>query len=334
MIKLIFKVLIFVFFPGVVLSQTGSITNIAVSQRTDGSGYVDIYYDLAGPGSSYFISMEVSFNNGNTFTAVSTTFLSGNTGVTPDTNRHLIWNGQGSNNNTYSAQTKVKLFANITVLCGQPIIDPRDGKSYNTVQLGSHCWMAQNLNIGTKINGSVNQTNNGIIEKYCYNDLESNCDIYGGLFQWGELVQYLNGASNNTSWNPFPVGNVKGICPPGWHIPTDSEWCTLTQFLDPTVNCNIIGWSGIDLGIKMKSITGWYNNGNGTNASGFNVLPGGSNGNDIYWHLTIYAYFATSTQYSTTVAWDRNFYYGIGNIGRHNDYGKVGGFSVRCLYDY
>ena len=71
--------------------------------------------------------------------------------------------------------------------CGLPITDSRDGKTYNTVLIGTQCWMAQDLNIGTRINGSVTQSNNGTIEKYCYNDLESNCTTYGGLYQYNEM---------------------------------------------------------------------------------------------------------------------------------------------------
>ena len=77
------------------------------------------------------------------------------------------------------------------VSCGQPFTDTRDGKSYKTVQIGTQCWMAQNLNIGTKILGNADQTNNNIIDKYCYGDDDANCNIYGGLYQWNEAMQYL-----------------------------------------------------------------------------------------------------------------------------------------------
>jgi len=92
----------------------------------------------------------------------------------------------------------------------QPFTDARDGKTYNTVLIGTQCWMRENLNIGTRIDGSQNQTDNGTIEKYCYDDLESNCDIYGGLYQWDEAMQYVT------------TQGVQGICPAGWHLPTDA----------------------------------------------------------------------------------------------------------------
>ena len=75
--------------------------------------------------------------------------------------------------------------------CGNPMTDTRDSNTYTTVLIGTQRWFAQNLNVGTRINGSLSQTNNGTIEKYCYNDLEANCNTHGGLYQWDEAMQYL-----------------------------------------------------------------------------------------------------------------------------------------------
>ncbi|MCX6266484.1 MAG: hypothetical protein NTW16_03900, partial [Bacteroidetes bacterium] len=86
---------------------------------------------------------------------------------------------------------KELLFGTGTIIptsCGNQIVDTRDGKIYNTVLIGNQCWMAQNLNIGTKITGPGFQTNNGTIEKWCHNDNDASCAIYGGLYQWDELM--------------------------------------------------------------------------------------------------------------------------------------------------
>lgn len=150
--------------------------------------------------------------------------------------------------------------------CGQAVTDPRNSKSYGTVLIGTQCWLSQNLNIGTRIDDSNDQSNNSTIEKYCYSNTESNCDVYGGLYQWAEMVQYLNGATNTTSWYPVPSGNVQGICLSGWHIPSYSEWNSLIYFL------------GYDHGGKMKEtgLTHWASPNTGaTNSSGFTGLPGG-----------------------------------------------------------
>ena len=76
-----------------------------------------------------------------------------------------------------------------TFTCGDVIL--YGGETYPTVQIGTQCWFQKNLNIGTMINGNANQTNNGIIEKYCYNNLAASCITYGGLYQWNEAMQYV-----------------------------------------------------------------------------------------------------------------------------------------------
>ncbi|MBU0764978.1 MAG: hypothetical protein KJ607_09105, partial [Bacteroidetes bacterium] len=111
--------------------------------------------------------------------------------------------------------------------CGQPLVDARDSKSYNTVVIGSQCWMAQNLNIGTMINSSSGgqlQTNNGTIEKYCYSNNSANCTVYGGLYEWNEMMQYAASDAGNP-------GTTQGICHSGWHLPTDPEWTELFDYL-------------------------------------------------------------------------------------------------------
>jgi len=190
--------------------------------------------------------------------------------------------------------------------------DTRDGKTYNTVLIGTQCWMAQNLNVGTKIAGSSNQTNNDIIEKYCDNDDENNCNIYGGLYQWDEAMQYST------------TEGVKGICPTGWHLPTDAEWTTLTTFL---------GGDGI-AGGKMKEAgtTHWSAPNTGaTNSSGFTALPGDyRSGGGNFYYLTYGAYFWSSSQYDAAHAWDRYLSYGDEDVYR-SYYTKAGGWSARCV---
>jgi uncharacterized protein (TIGR02145 family) len=91
-----------------------------------------------------------------------------------------------------------------TFVCGENLNDLRDGQSYSTVLIGTQCWMAENLNIGTMLTGSGNQTDNNTIEKYCYHDSTSYCDTYGGLYQWNQMMQYDT------------IAGTQGICPSGW----------------------------------------------------------------------------------------------------------------------
>lgn len=198
--------------------------------------------------------------------------------------------------------------------CGTSFTDSRDGKIYTTVLIGGQCWLAQNLNIGTRIDGTQSQTDNQVIEKYCYGDLESNCDIYGGLYQWDEVMQYLTAAS------------VQGICPAGWHLPSDTELTILITFLG----------GEFVAGGKMKE-TGtahWVSpNIGATNTSGFNALPGGyMNSSGIFNELTIYAYFWSASQSSSSYAWYRDLRNTYAGVERNNYY-KTTSFSVRCIKD-
>ena len=198
--------------------------------------------------------------------------------------------------------------------CGLPLIDVRDGQIYQTVQIGEQCWMAENLNIGTMINGSNDQTDDGTIEKYCYENSTSNCDTYGGLYQWNEMMQYTT------------TQGVQGICPEGWHLPTDAEWTTLVDFL---------GGSSV-AGGKMKEAgyAHWNSPNTGaTNESGFTALPGGCRNTFGYFnYLGSTAYFWSSTEDDTYVAWDRYLFYNSDNVVRY-DNAKHNGYSVRCFQD-
>jgi len=88
------------------------------------------------------------------------------------------------------------------------------------VMIGEQCWMAENLNIGEMIDGSQSMTENGIIEKYCYDNDPENCETYGGLYQWDEMMEYVTDTA------------VQGICPAGWHLHTDHEWKVLEGTVD------------------------------------------------------------------------------------------------------
>jgi uncharacterized protein (TIGR02145 family) len=194
--------------------------------------------------------------------------------------------------------------------CGNNLTDPRDSKVYSTVLIGEQCWMAQNLNVGTRINGNVNQSSNSTIEKYCYADNASNCDIYGGIYSWNEAMQYVT------------TQGAQGICPTGWHLPTDAEWTALTTFLGGT---SVAGG-------KLKSENYWSSPNTGaTNSSGFTALPGGSAGTDGSFSLLgTDGYWWSSTQFDATNAWYTYLTYVFADHFRYND-NKELGFSVRCI---
>ncbi len=228
----------------------------------------------------------------------------------------------------------IKMFADDVLIypysssftCGDPFTDPRDGQVYSTVQIGTQCWMAENLNIGEMINGSSNMINNSVIEKYCYYNNTANCDEYGGLYQWNEIMEYST------------IPGVQGICHAGWHLPTDDEWKILEGTVDSQYpvgdpEWDDTGWRGYDAGEKLKSTIGWYSGGNKTNDFGFEALPGGCcTSSGYFYNLTSQAYFWSSCEYSSSRAWYRDLYSIINGVTRGN-YDKVHGFSVRCLQD-
>ncbi len=219
----------------------------------------------------------------------------------------------------YGAETIAEFFP-----CGDALIDSRDGQSYTTVQIGTQCWMAENLNIGTMIIGDENQTNNGIIEKYCYNNNTSNCDTYGGLYQWYEAMQYIT------------TTGTQGICPTGWHLPTDDEYKTLEMQLGmSSLDANNTGWRGTDEGSKLSGNEPLWMNGNldqNTNfgTSGFACLPGGLRytGGSLGL-LSKYIYLWTSSE-SSTYSWSRSLSYYYAQVYRSFNH-RTYGLSVRCL---
>ena len=213
-------------------------------------------------------------------------------------------------------------------LCGDPMTDTRDGKTYNTVQIGSQCWMAQNLNVGTMITFLNEQANNSIFEKYCYNDDEANCTIYGGLYQWAEMVQYYNGATNTNTWSPVPTGNIQGICPSGWHLPTDAEWNILISFLG--------GESEAGGEVKEAGFAHWASPNTGaTNNTGFTALPGGIHSDGVgFSYLSLYSYLWSASELEENEEMAKNtglFYDYEGMASQFSS--KTIGLSARCLMD-
>ncbi len=200
------------------------------------------------------------------------------------------------------------------------------GQAYETVIIGDQCWMAENLNVGERIEGSTEQTDNGEFEKYCYNDIEDSCDIYGGLYQWDEVMRYTTNSGS------------QGMCPSGWHIPTDEEWKILEGSVDslyavgdPEWDGSV--WRGYDAGKQLKSNYGWYSGGNGVDGYGFTGLPAGyRNTNGWFVMMPQYAYFWTSDEFDDTYKYYRSLYYAKDDIGR-STHSKIRGFAVRCIKD-
>lgn len=217
-------------------------------------------------------------------------------------------------------------FANNIPCPGTPTVE-YEGQVYNTVQIFSQCWLKENLNVGTMIDGEIDQTNNGEIKKYCYNNEPDSCTKYGGLYQWDEMMQYTT------------QPGVQGICPPNWHLPTDEEWKVLEGEADSQYAIGDEEWDifsdyrGYDAGKNLKTLSGWFSNGNGTDLFDFSGLPGGQRhylGDFSNYHYK--GYWWTSQEHGYYFAYYRDIYWYRSAVQRY-DSRKNYGFSVRCIKD-
>jgi len=212
-----------------------------------------------------------------------------------------------------------------------------EGTTYDLVEIGDQCWFADNLNVGTKLatGASEPNTTDEIIEKWCYNSHEVTCTSDGGLYSWGEAISVGAGS--------------QGICPDGWHVPSDSEFCQLEVQLcedlshescSSTFDCIQTGYLGTNEGSYMANdLTGlsWeagaLREDSQFGNSGLNVGPAGSRGSvGNFTGRGASAYLWSSTEDDPTDAWHRYLSAYSTSVNRNNDE-KIFGLSVRCVRD-
>ena len=208
------------------------------------------------------------------------------------------------------------------------IVKDIDGNFYKTIKIGNQVWMAENLKVTHYSDGSplvdgtdsVDLTGDYVTKYYFYyeDDSAANANTYGALYTWAGA---MNGA---VSSDAVPSG-VQGVCPYGWHLPSDGEWDQLVNYLG----------SLTEAGGKLKE-TGtihWKDPNNATNESGFTALPGGYRGyTGNYFYITERGVFWSATESEAEKAWNRYMYYSTVTVGREA-YGKNVGLSVRCVRD-
>jgi len=208
-----------------------------------------------------------------------------------------------------------------------------DGNVYDAILIGNQLWMSENLKVTHYNNGDVipNITNNGDWGSYdegqygVYDNDPSLAELYGNLYNWAV------------------VDDERGICPEGWHVPSDEEFKTLEMYLGMSQSeADGMDWRGTNEGSKLAGNANLWNNGNleinpefGT--SGFTSIPSGyrsssNSSNGFYNNVGNYTYFWSSTEYSSTTALHRSLFYNTTTVKRW-DYGKKNGFPVRCLED-
>jgi uncharacterized protein (TIGR02145 family) len=218
-----------------------------------------------------------------------------------------------NNYGCYSSSIPITLtIRNQSFTCGEDYTDPRDNQIYRTGLLGGKCWFLENLNYGnTTGTPAPPQTDNGISEKYCSPD-DLQCNLYGGFYQWDEVMQYGDYPDN------------KGICPPEWHVPSESEWQQLIDnlvagILPPAANALAGGTMKDPLIINgFDALLGgvFYNNFSWSFISG-------SNTGSLYW---------TSTPYGSNQAIARGLNVHTPSVSRYAG-SRGNAFPVRCIRD-
>ena len=200
------------------------------------------------------------------------------------------------------------------------LTDPRDGHIYQMVTIGKQTWMAENL----AYLPTVNRVATGLFEEKC-------------LYVYGYDGINVDEAKAGVNFKEIGVLYnwiaAKSICPAGWHLPTDQEWRNMEQFLGMTVDETLKRdyRTGGEVGIKLKSTAGW-NNGNGTNITGFSALPGGCRGYGGFESKGYAGFFWTASTIDGDNGWRRGICSDSPGISRQEDR-RYCGCSVRCVKD-
>ena len=226
-----------------------------------------------------------------------------------------------------------------------PFTDSRDGNSYNTVKIGAQCWMAENLKYLPSVVGSATGSETApYYYVYDYNGsvvaeakATANYSTYGVLYNWPAAM--TGSASSNTN----PSG-VKGVCPTGWHLPSDAEWTEMENYLitngynyDGSITGNKIAKSLAATNWNSSSYTGAVGNTDYStyrNKTGFTAFPGGYryNSDGTFCHAGNDGFWWSATEDSSNSAYYLELYYSSDNVFR-SYYDKSSGFSVRCTRD-
>lgn len=186
--------------------------------------------------------------------------------------------------------------------CGQNLIDIRDNKSYSTYAIGSQCWMAASLDYGSQISENGYQTDNCIVEKYSRN---LTAGIRHSYYQWNELMAY----------NSSPA--IQGLCPPGWHLPSSTEW---QQLLDASLGSGIAG--GV-----LKDIY---------STPGFHGILNGLRYLNSFWFYTEAEAISGTMYWTSTLAGSKPVARGLNNYNQSvslYESSPANAFQVRCLKD-
>ena len=195
-------------------------------------------------------------------------------------------------------------------VCEDCFKDDRDGHNYKMVKIGDQVWMAENLNFKTD-------------SSFCYKNEESYCAKYGRLYRWAEAVGKSESECGLGYKCSMPSGNIQGVCPSGWHLPSKDEWTALLTAV-----------GGLSTAGKMlRSTFGWNRSGNGADDFGFSALSAGQrNGEGDFYDEGNGALFWGATEFGSDYAY-RLYLYSDADDVHLGYFFKDYAFSVRCVKD-
>ena len=228
-------------------------------------------------------------------------------------------------------------FTTLSLACtGTPTVTDVDGNTYKTVQIGDQCWMRENLRTTKYSDGTAialgSSTSTSTAYRYNPNNNAAHVPTYGYLYNWKAVMRNSSSSSANPS-------GVQGVCPAGWHVPSDAEWTQLTDYVSSQSQYQC-GGTSTNIAKALASTTGWIsspgtcdvgNNPSGNNATYFSALPASSY-LGVYPNVGNNANFWSSTEGSNDAAYTRTLYSSMEYVYSAN-INKSYGYSVRCLKD-
>lgn len=293
---------------------TSNVTNITdVSATCGGNVTSDGGATVTARGVCWSTSQNPTTANSKTTNGSGTSsFTSSITGLAAGTTYYVRAYATNSVGTAYGEQ---KSFT--TSDCPSTVTD-RNGNSYNTVLIGTQCWMKDNL-----------KTSGG--QTYYPGGSPENEATYGLLYKWETVMSHSSSSNSNPS-------GVQGICPSGWHVPSDAEWTQLTDYVS-SQNSYCCNGNSDNIAKALASTTDWIsssydcvvgNNPSSNNATGFSALPAGNYRG--FYDVADNTVFWSATETDNTNAYTRSLYYNRAGVSR-SFHEKTNGCSVRCVKD-
>jgi uncharacterized protein (TIGR02145 family) len=305
--------------------------NFANINWGSGAKFLHVMMGTTDLGTQQMLSVPYALNAASTKVTISATgdtlTVGGNSVIVPG-----ISAANSNSNGGLGAQvlpgntTCTNEYISVTGCGGQTSLN-YDSRTYDLVEIGGQCWFADNLATDQYSNGDLiptgldnttwSTTTNGAYA--IYNNDPANDVTYGKLYNWYTTV------------------DTRGLCPTGWHVPTDCEWMYLEGSLGMSVQQQelVNSWRGSNQGGAMKAMTNWISpNAGASNSSNFNALPGGDrNFNGNYDVIYNNGYWWTSTEDSVGNAWARLLTFNYSGVFRGYGTSELDGFSIRCVRD-